>query len=111
MFILPECWDTEIPLAKTTPDAKLITQNFVNAILKDEPLISPGPEGVKGLEIGNAMLMSGITRQPVDLPIDGDAYEAMIKDLAQKYGGRKAAVGPGQSAPESAMASSFGGRA
>jgi len=111
MFILPECWDTEIPLAKTQPDAKLITQNFVNAILKDEPLICPGIDGVKGLEIGNAMLMSGITRRPVELPIDGGAYEAMIKELAQKYGGRKIAGAHAGAAPQSSMASSFGGRA
>ena len=56
-------------------------QNFVNAILKDEPLIAPGEEGVKGLELGNAMLMAGLTRKPVELPLDGDAYEAFLKDL------------------------------
>jgi hypothetical protein len=61
----------------------------VNAILKDEPLISPGTDGVKGLEIGNAILMAGLTRTPVDLPMDGDAYEAFIQELAKKYGGKK----------------------
>lgn len=85
-----EAWDVEVPVNRNQPEGhKIITQNFINAILRDEPLISPGEEGIKGLEIGNAMLMSGITRKPVDLPIDGDAFDAFIKDLTQKYGGRK----------------------
>jgi len=41
------------------------------------------------LEIGNAILLSGVTRQPVELPIDGEAYDAFLKELTQKYGGRK----------------------
>jgi predicted dehydrogenase len=106
-FSTPEVWDIDIPLSKDGPDAKLMTQNFVNAVLKNEPLIAPGVEGVKGLEIGNAMLMAGITRTPVDLPIDGDAYEAFLKDLTAKYGGRKRLATQSRS-PEAAMGASFG---
>lgn len=63
---------------------KQVTQNFINAILHDEPLIAPGQQGIRGLELGNAMLMSGLTGQPVTLPTDRDAYEAMIEKLAQE---------------------------
>lgn len=66
---------------------KLITQNFINAILRDEPLIAPGNQGSSGLEIGNAMLMSGLRRQSVDLPLDGEAYEHFLAALAAKYPG------------------------
>ena len=66
-----------------------MTQNFVNAILKNEPLIAPGEDGVKGLELGNAMLMSGLTRTPIDFPLDGDQFEQFLKDLDKKYGGKK----------------------
>jgi predicted dehydrogenase len=66
---------------------KLITQNFINAILHGEPLIAPGSDGGYGLEIGNAMLMSGLKRQPVDLPLDGEAYEQFLAALAAKYPG------------------------
>ncbi len=90
-----EVWDCEIPFAPAIADEhKLITQNFVNAVRLGTPLLSPGVEGVKGLEIGNAMLMSGVTRQPVDLPVDGDAYDAFLKELTQKYGGRKTLSAP-----------------
>jgi predicted dehydrogenase len=64
---------------------KLITQNFINAILRDDPLIAPGDQGVHGLEIGNAILMAGLTRRPITLPLDADAYEHFLAGLAAKY--------------------------
>jgi hypothetical protein len=48
MFATVETWPFEIPLGAENPTPhKLIVQNFVNAILKDEPLIAPrgGREG------------------------------------------------------------------
>jgi predicted dehydrogenase len=89
-FARVETWEVPINYQGTAPEGhKVVTQNFVNAILRNEPLIGPGEEGVRGLEIGNAMLMAGITRQPIDLPMDGDAFERFLKDLDAKYGGRK----------------------
>jgi predicted dehydrogenase len=90
-FVNMETWASEIPLLPgvLNDGHRTITQNFVNNILKNEPLIAPGEEGSKGLEIGNAMLMSGVTRKPVDLPLDGDAYEQLLKDLDKQYGGKK----------------------
>src|SRR5437762_1764882 len=45
--------------------------------------------GTNGLELGNAMLMAGVTRIPVELPVDGDKFELLLKDLQAKYGGKK----------------------
>jgi predicted dehydrogenase len=89
-FAQVETWEIDIPYKSDAPEGhKLMTQNFVNAILKNEPLIAPGTEGVRGLELGNAMLMSGLTRTPIDFPIDGDQFEQFLKDLDKKYGGKK----------------------
>ena len=90
-FGTPEAWDAEVPVVRGefADNTRTLTQNFVNAVLKDEPLIAPGSDGAKGLEIGNAMLMSGLTRRPVDLPIDGDEIDAFIATLAKEYGGKK----------------------
>ncbi len=89
-FTNVETWDFDIPYKPSPPDEhKTMTQNFVDAVRKGTPMLGPGIEGVRGLEIGNAMLLAGITRQPVQLPVDGDAYDAFIKDLTVKYGGRK----------------------
>jgi predicted dehydrogenase len=109
-FAVPEAWDVEIPVAKPeTEPARLMTQNFVNAVLKDEPLIAPGIEGVKGLEIGNAMLLSGLKRKSVELPIDGDEMEAFIAELTRTYGGKKA-VAAKSAVATGDMSSSFGRR-
>ncbi len=89
-FVTPETWDFEIPYKPGPADEhKAITQNFTNAVLKNTPLLGPGIEGVRGLEIGNAILMAGVTRQPVELPMNGEAYDALLKDLHKKYGGKK----------------------
>jgi predicted dehydrogenase len=89
-FTNVETWDIDVPYKPGPADEhKTITTNFVSAILRGTPLLSPGVEGVRGLEIGNAILMSGMTRKPVDLPVDGEAYDQLIKDLTAKHGGSK----------------------
>lgn len=85
-----EVWDCEIPFGATPADEhKFITQNFVNAVLNDTSLLAPGIEGIRGLEISNAMMMAGIRRTPVDLPIDGEAFDVFLKEVTKKYGGQK----------------------
>ena len=91
-FVSIETWKIEIPYRSGGDVHKIITDKFVDVIQKKQPnseLIAPGPEGVKGLEIGNAIMMSGLTRKPVELPVDGAAYDAFIEDMARKYGGKK----------------------
>ncbi len=89
-FAQMESWEIDVPVPALRPDAhKIVTQNFVNAILKNEPLIAAGEEGIRGLEIGNAILMAGVTRRPVDLPVDAAAFDELLKDLEKKHGGRK----------------------
>jgi hypothetical protein len=87
-----EAWDIEIPADRSGGgklDHEGITRNFLSSIRDNTPLIAPGEDGIKGLEIGNAMLMSAIKERTVTLPIDADAYDAMILELAKQYAGRK----------------------
>ena len=88
------------PSAETVKAHQRIFQNFIDAILHGEPLISPGREGLDGLELGNAMLMSGIKREPIDLPMDRDAYDRLLTELIEQADARggKASAGAGQSA-------------
>jgi predicted dehydrogenase len=80
-FAQPEVWKTEIP-GGSGPEHKGILQNFANAILHDEPLIAPGTDGLNGVTLANAMLMSAWTDDWVDLPFDDDAYADMLKQKA-----------------------------
>ncbi|MCX7014396.1 MAG: Gfo/Idh/MocA family oxidoreductase [Candidatus Sumerlaeota bacterium] len=85
-FAKPEAWNISLPMPKGGGGEKhaVITQNFVNAILKGEKLIAPGVEGIKGLSLGNAILLSGVKGKPVDLPLNGNVMEAFIKEQCRK---------------------------
>jgi predicted dehydrogenase len=56
-----------------------ILVNFTAAILDGVPLIAPAAEGLAALELANAMLLSTWTKQTVELPLDGAAYEKWLK--------------------------------
>jgi predicted dehydrogenase len=58
-----------------------IMKNFINAILGKEALLAPAPEGIHSVELGNAMLYSGLTEQAVEMPLDAAAYETKLKEL------------------------------
>jgi len=51
-----------------------ILQNFTNAVLGREPLFVQGTEGIKGVQIMDAMLLSGFLGEAVSLPIDDELY-------------------------------------
>lgn len=84
-----------------------VTRNFIQTLLAggtQSDLIAPGTEMIHGLELGNAMLMSGLTGKPVNLPTDRDAFDAMITDLKENSTFKKKTVTP--AAPAN-MGSSF----
>lgn len=62
---------------------RLVTENFVEAILHGTPLIASAVEGIRSLELGNAIMLSSFLGHPVELPIDAEDYatrlEALIK--------------------------------
>ncbi len=55
-----------------------IIRNFARHILYKEPLVSPGEEGLRSLELANAIWLSASKRRPVDLPISRSAYDAFL---------------------------------
>ena len=53
---------------------------FAGAILRGEPLVAGGEEGINGLMLSNAMHLSAWTNETVTLPIDEDLYyEELMK--------------------------------
>lgn len=60
-----------------------ILKNFVAAIQGREKLIAPAAEGIHSVELGNAMLLSGLTDKTIDLPLDAKAYEKQLKKLIE----------------------------
>lgn len=56
-----------------------ILQNFANSILFDEPLISPGEQGLNELTISNATYLSSWKGEAVSLPFDEAEFETLLK--------------------------------
>ena len=80
-FAVPECWQITIPAsASTAGQHKNIIVNFLDAIAGQADLTSPAVEGIRSLEIGNAMILSSWLGRPVELPMDADIYENMLKE-------------------------------
>jgi predicted dehydrogenase len=92
-FAHVESWNIDIPVgAGPAIEHKVVMQRFIDVIRENRPnsdLYAEGTEGVKGLEIGNAMMMSGLTRRPVDLPVKGEEFDAFLTEMQKKYGGKK----------------------
>ena len=56
-----------------------IVNDFVSAIIKGTPLIASGLEGIRGVELANAMYLSSWLNSFVELPIDDDLYYEKLK--------------------------------
>ncbi|MFF2091767.1 Gfo/Idh/MocA family protein [Paenibacillus sp. NPDC058174] len=90
-FGQPECWKFDIPVQHGGGQHKEITENWVSAIVNGTPLLAPGEEGIKGLTLSNAMLLSTWTDNWVDLPIDEDLfYEKLQEQIAKSESAKKA---------------------
>jgi predicted dehydrogenase len=79
-FSQPEYWKCDIPIQSGGPQHMGITQNWVDSIAKGTPLLAPGEEGIKGLTLSNAMLLSTWTDRWVDLPIDEDLFYGKLQE-------------------------------
>ena len=77
----PDVENIEIPINDEHDMHQEITWNFANAILTGEELIAPGQEGIHSVELANAMLYSSLTDSTVEMPLDGQAYEAKLLEL------------------------------
>ena len=77
----PDVCEIDIPVEDTGDMHAEITKNFANAILSGEKLIAPAEEGIRSVELANAMLYSSLTGSTIELPLDGAAYEAKLLEL------------------------------
>jgi predicted dehydrogenase len=77
-----ENWACEIPYQHHGQGGhRLALENFANAVQNGEPLYAPAVEGIHGLTLGNAIMLSSFRKQPVEMPFEEDAYEAKLQEL------------------------------
>jgi predicted dehydrogenase len=81
MFAVPQTTHKEFTFEPPATAHRTVVQNFVDAIRKGTPLIAPAEEGLRSLELANAMLLSSLTNQAVDLPMSARRYAALLNKL------------------------------
>lgn len=77
-FAMPESWSMEIPVESSGGQHVEILQNFTNAILKGEKLLSPAEQGIYSVELANAILLSTWQDKTIELPMSSADYEGLL---------------------------------
>jgi len=80
-FTKPDATTEEIPFSNAAAPHATLMQNFVNAILDGEPLIAPGADGIRSVELANVMVYSSLLKETVELPMSGAAWETKLNEL------------------------------
>lgn len=98
-FSRPAVWEIEIPVCAGGEQHVGILKNFTNAILRGEKLIAPAGEGIHSVELANAILMSSLRAETVEIPFDSGTYEGLLRGLiASSRVRKKAGVSRGPAA-------------
>ena len=102
----PRCTMTEVETDGKNPQHNGVLNAFAAHILRGEPLVANGEEGIYGLSLANAMHLSSFLGHAVELPVDEDVYyeelmkrvatsrrktnvKAVVADTSTTYGGTK----------------------
>ncbi|WP_338472301.1 Gfo/Idh/MocA family oxidoreductase [Niallia sp. XMNu-256] len=79
-FGAPEWIKREIQIEGESTGHVGVMQNWIDAITQGTPLLAPGEEGLKGVELANAMYLSTWLNQTVELPIDAGLYLEKLQE-------------------------------
>ncbi|HUJ44557.1 MAG TPA: Gfo/Idh/MocA family oxidoreductase [Opitutaceae bacterium] len=93
-FAQPECVDTVVRLSDHGGQHTEILQNFTEAILDGRPLIAPASEGIRSVELANAMLLSTWLDRAVELPLDGARFARLLRQHARRSVGPRRVPAP-----------------
>lgn len=81
----------------------LVIETFAQAIRDAKtPLIAHGTEGIRGLSLGNAIMLSSWLGRTVELPLDEDLYAEKLNELVASSRFEKTTTGGGEIADVSA---------
>lgn len=74
-------WVTvDIPQGQMHSSHEVVLNAFAAHILRGEPLIAEGPEGINGLTISNAAFLSSWLDKEIEIPFDKDLFYDMLQD-------------------------------
>jgi predicted dehydrogenase len=79
-YTSPKCTEEKPEIPNDNPQHAGILRNFAACILRGEPLIAEGTEGINALLISNAMHLSSWLDETIDIPFDEDLfYNELLK--------------------------------
>ncbi len=78
-FKKPECEKSTVETDGENPQHYAVLNAFAGAILRGEPLVAAGEEGINGLMLSNAMHLSAWKNEAVTFPIDEEAFYEELK--------------------------------
>ena len=82
-FAAPKAVDLELETDGENPQHVGVINAFAGAVLRGEPLVAGGEEGINGLTLSNAMHLSSWTGKTIELPFDEDLfYQELMKRVA-----------------------------
>lgn len=104
-FATPDCETIEVETDGQNPQHAGIVNAFCAHVLRGEPLVADGREGINGLMLSNAMHLSSWLGKTVELPIDEELFkqeldkrratskvktgESVFSDTSSSYAGAK----------------------
>ena len=91
-FAMPGVWEVKIPAQGHGGQHNEILANFTEAILDRKPLVAPAAEGIRSVELANAILFSTFQNKTVEFPLNAKAYAAKLKQLSAKSKFKKKVV-------------------
>ncbi len=82
-FATPEVWKCDVPTGGRGGGHVEVLQKFVDTIRGEGELVADGTDGIRSLELANAMLLSSWTSDAwVDLPVDEQRYYDLLQGKA-----------------------------
>ena len=81
MWGSPRREKVELDIPKAGGGHQAIIRNWARAILYGEKLLSPGAEGIRSLELSNAITLSSFKNKPVTIPIRRRAFAKLLEQL------------------------------
>ena len=79
-FGSPDVTRIEVPVEGEATQHAGIMKNFVDAIREGAELLAPGNEGIRGLSISNAMLLSAWSNNWVSVPCDEELFLTNLQE-------------------------------
>ena len=77
----PRARQTVIRLPRAEELHHVLIRNFADAILNGTPLIAPAEEGLRSMELANAMIRSSLEAKTIEFPLDAEKYSRFLKNL------------------------------